>query len=217
LTDKSGSTLERRITPKMADIPVPGYQAFWTDTCNKLKSEYQQLRRQFPDADAQLKQLLKVIRDIEEKTRFTPASMGESEQWSTTVSTGEENWQNFRKGLNGKNLSSALYGTYTDALHELKAVLKASTPAGQFKTPKSAATQEDGFKEVRRRKRHSTNEAAPTSKKAACTAVNTPPKEVVTRTFSPRSDHLTWTEILPTSRPHHMRQQLLPKQVYRPP
>jgi hypothetical protein len=87
------------------------------------------------------------------------------------------------KVLNWKNLFSALYGTYTVALHELKAVLKASTQAGQSKTPKSAATQEDGFKEVRRRKRHSTNETAPTSKKAACTAVDTPPKEAVTGKF----------------------------------
>jgi hypothetical protein len=65
VTDKSGCTLERRITPKMADIPVPGYQAFWTDKCNKLKSEYQQIMGQFPDVDVQLKQLLKVMRDIE--------------------------------------------------------------------------------------------------------------------------------------------------------
>jgi hypothetical protein len=65
----------------MADIPMPGYQAFWTDTCNKLKSEYQQLIGQFPNADAQLKQLLKVIRDIEEMARYTPASVGESKQW----------------------------------------------------------------------------------------------------------------------------------------
>jgi hypothetical protein len=57
VTDKSESTLERRITPKMADIPVPGYQAFWTVTCKKLQSEYQQLIGQFPQTDAQLKQL----------------------------------------------------------------------------------------------------------------------------------------------------------------
>jgi hypothetical protein len=100
--------------------------------------------------DAQLKQLLKVIRDIEEIARYTPASAGESEQWSSIVSTAEENRQKFCKVLNGKNLLSALYGTYTVALHEFKALLKASTPAGQSKTPKSAATQEVGFKEVRR-------------------------------------------------------------------
>jgi hypothetical protein len=55
-----------RITPKMADIPVMGYQAFWTDTCNKLKSKYQHLIGQFPDDDAQLKQPFKAICDIEE-------------------------------------------------------------------------------------------------------------------------------------------------------
>jgi hypothetical protein len=77
----------------------------------------------------------------------------------------EENRQNFCKVLNGNNLFSALYDTYTVALHELKAVLKASTPAGQSKTPKSAATQEDGFKEVRKPKRHSTNETAQLQRK----------------------------------------------------
>jgi hypothetical protein len=64
----------------MADIPVPGYQTFWTNTCNKIKSDYQQLIGQFPDADAQLKQLFKVIRNIEEMARYIPASVGESEQ-----------------------------------------------------------------------------------------------------------------------------------------
>jgi hypothetical protein len=64
----------------MADIPVPEYQAFWKSACNKSKSEYQKLIGQYPDDDAQLKQLFKVIRDIEEMARYTPASVGESEQ-----------------------------------------------------------------------------------------------------------------------------------------
>jgi hypothetical protein len=109
--------------------------------------------------------------------------VGDSEQWSSIVSRAEGNRQNICKVLSGMNQFSALYGTYTVALHELKAVLKAGTPAGQSKTPKSAATQEDSFKEVRRLKQHSTNESAPTSKKTACTAVDTPPKEVFTRNF----------------------------------
>jgi hypothetical protein len=54
-------------------------------------------------------------------------------------------------------------------------VLRRSTPAGQSKTPKSAATQEYSFKEVRRRKRHRTNETAPISKKAVPTAVSAAP------------------------------------------
>jgi hypothetical protein len=91
--------------------------------------------------------------------------------------------QIFCKVLNGKNLFSALYGTYTVALNELEAVMKASNPAGQSTTPKSSATQDDGFKEARRRKRHSTNKTAPTSKKAACAAVDTTLKEVATQNF----------------------------------
>jgi hypothetical protein len=78
--------------------------------------------------------------------RCTPASVCENEKWSSIFSTAEGNRQNCCKIISGKNLFSALYGTCTVALHELKAVLKASTPAGQSKTPKSAATQEDGFK-----------------------------------------------------------------------
>jgi hypothetical protein len=127
--------------------------------------------------------LFKVIRDIEEMARYTPASVGESEQWSSIVSTVEENKHNFCKVLNGKNLFITLYGTYTIALRELMAVLKASTPTWQSKTPKSTATLEDGFKELLRRKQHSTNETAPPSKKVACTAEETPPKVVATRNF----------------------------------
>jgi Flp pilus assembly protein TadG len=154
---------------------------------------------------------------MEEMARYTPATVGESEQWTFNVSTADKNRQNFCKALNGKNLFSALYGTYTVALQEFKAVLKASTPAGQSKTPKSAATQVDGFKDARRRKWLSINETAPTSNKAACTAVDTPPMEVTTRNSSPRSKPLIWTRILPTPRPHHVRQQYLPKQVDHPP
>jgi hypothetical protein len=48
---------------------------------------------QFPDAEAQLKQLFKVICNIKEMARLTPASVGESEQWSCIVSMAEENRQ----------------------------------------------------------------------------------------------------------------------------
>jgi hypothetical protein len=147
----------------MADVPVPGYQAFWTEKRVTLKSEYRQLLGQFPDADAQLKQLFKVVCDIEDVAGYTPASVGESQEWSAIVNTADENKQNFCKALTCKTLFSTMYGTYTVALQELKSVLKASNPAGQSQIPKSSATQEDGFKEVRRRKRHSTGEAARTS------------------------------------------------------
>jgi hypothetical protein len=174
----------------MADVPVPGYQPFWTNTRSALKSEFHSLIGQYTDRDAQLKKLFNVLGDIEVVAAYTPASVGNSEQRSAIVNSAEENRQNPCKALNGKTLFSALYATYTVALQELKAVLNASTLASQSKTPKSAATQEDGFKEVRRRKRYSPDETAPTSKRAVPTAasdaVGNPRKVVVTRNlFAP--------------------------------
>jgi hypothetical protein len=105
----------------MAEIPVPGYQEFWIDKRKALKTEYKRLLSQSPDADAQLKLLFKVLCDIEDVAGYTQASLGDSDQWSSIVNTA--------KALRGKTLYSALYGTYTVALQELKALLKASTTA----------------------------------------------------------------------------------------
>jgi hypothetical protein len=69
----------------MAAVPVPGYQAYWTDKRQTLKSEYQQLVAQFPDADAQLKQLFKLLCDIEDVAGYTSASVGDSKEWSSIV------------------------------------------------------------------------------------------------------------------------------------
>jgi hypothetical protein len=62
-----------------------------------LKSEYRQLLGQFPDADAQLKQLFKVLCDIEEVAGYTPAPVGESEKWSSIVNVAEENRKIFAR------------------------------------------------------------------------------------------------------------------------
>jgi hypothetical protein len=186
---------------KMAKVPVLGYQSFRTykcstlksechkvigQKCSTLKSECHKVIGQIPDTGIQLKQLFKVSYTIEDVAGYTTASVGEREQWSAIIDGAEEN-KNCCKALSGKTLFSALYATYTVALQELKAVLKVSTAAGQYKASKSSATQEDSFEEVRRRKRHSTHETALTSKKgvlaAGCEAVDTPLTEVATRNF----------------------------------
>jgi hypothetical protein len=82
----------------MAETLMPGYQAFWAEEHVSLKSEYRQLLGQFPDADAQLKQLFKVMCDSEDVAGHAPASVGESEQWSSIVNIAGENGQNFCKG-----------------------------------------------------------------------------------------------------------------------
>jgi hypothetical protein len=60
--------------------------------------------------------------------------VGESSKWTSIVNSAEENRANFRKGLDGKPLFSALYGMYTVILNEMKAVLKVSALAGQSGT-----------------------------------------------------------------------------------
>jgi hypothetical protein len=66
-------------------------------------------------------------------------------------------------------------------LHELQNVLKASGQA-------EPTTQEDGFKDVRSRKRRLTGEAACTPKKAAL-----PTSTVTTKNFFTPSGQSTWT------------------------
>jgi hypothetical protein len=108
----------------MANIPVSGYQAFWTNAHETFKAEFQRLVGQHPDAEEQPRQLFKVLSDIEDVAGHTATSVGESQEWTSTVSTAEENRANCCKALSGKTLYSALYGTYTVTLQELKGLLK---------------------------------------------------------------------------------------------
>jgi hypothetical protein len=107
------------------------------------------------------------------------------------MNTAEDNTASYFKTLTGNPLFNDLYDTYTVTLIEIKAVLKVSTLASQTKsltTGGEQLTQKEGFKEVRRRKRHNTDVAARTSKKAAVQdkisdALNTLAKGVVTRNY----------------------------------
>jgi alanyl-tRNA synthetase len=123
------------------DDPVPGYHTFWLNKRSTLKSEYPTLVQQYPDAFAQLKQLFKVLGDIEDVAEHTPASVWESAKWAAIVNAAEENGASYCKALDGKTLFSALYGTYGVTLHELRALLKASTLTCQTNSPKPQGNQ----------------------------------------------------------------------------
>jgi hypothetical protein len=88
------------------------------DKRKALKSEHKRLLSQSPDAKAQFKQLFRVLCDIEDVAGYTPASVGDSVQWSSIVKATEENRRNFCKALDVKTLYSALYGTYTELLYK---------------------------------------------------------------------------------------------------
>jgi hypothetical protein len=99
----------------MADVPVPGYQAFWIDKGKSLKTEYKRVLSQSPDADEQLKQLFKVLCDIEDLAGYTLASVGDSDQWSSIVNTAEENRQNFCKALGGKTVKCPVWHVHSSS------------------------------------------------------------------------------------------------------
>jgi hypothetical protein len=75
----------------MADDPVPGHHAFWAKKSASLQSEYTAFIEQYPDADAQYRQLFKVLCTIEDVEGYTPTAVGESAKWTAVVSTTEEN------------------------------------------------------------------------------------------------------------------------------
>jgi hypothetical protein len=62
--------------------------------------------QQYPKADAQLKQLLKLLGDIEDVARFIPASVRESAEWVAVVNAAEENGASYCIGLHGKSVVS---------------------------------------------------------------------------------------------------------------
>jgi hypothetical protein len=147
---------------------------------------------QHPDAEEQLRQLFKVLSDIEDVAGHTATSVGESQEWRSIVSTVEETRANYCKALPGKTFYSTLYGTYKVTMQELKSLLKANIHSEGNETEKKKTTvpsqQDEGFKEVRRRKQQNSHEPAEDVKKAvtqgkAPATVNTSPKEVATRNF----------------------------------
>jgi hypothetical protein len=165
------------VEPEMAGVPVPGYQAFWAKNRATLQAEYKEIKKQYPEAETQYRRLFDILCDIEDVASFTPAAVGESAEWAAIVSAADDNRDNYCKALSGKTLFSALYGNYTVTVNELKPLVKAS--ASGTKNP----AQEEGFKEVRRWKRQSTAESAPTSKKTTAAIESNPKTDVTTRNY----------------------------------
>jgi hypothetical protein len=156
----------------MAGVPVPGYQAFWADKRVSLEVEYKTLVGKYPEADTQYRQLYRTLCAIEDVAGDTPAVVGERAVGTAVVSDAEENRANYCKALSGQTLLSAMYGTYSVTLTDLKSILKVGEDAE--KSPEKPA-QIEGFKEVRGGgKRHITTEAFPTSKKAVPTGASAP-------------------------------------------
>jgi hypothetical protein len=120
----------------MANIPVLGYQAFWTNARETFKAEFQRLVGQHPDAEEQLRQLFAVLSDIEDVAGRTATSVGECQEWTSIVSTVEETRTNYCNAISGKTPYCALCGTYTVTLQEPKGLLKANIQSEGNETAK---------------------------------------------------------------------------------
>jgi DNA helicase IV len=140
-----------------------------------------------PRRGAQYRKLFKVLCDTENTASFTPGKIGEILEWAAVVETAEENAATFCTALSGKPLFSALHGIYTVTLGELKDLLKNSADQKEQKTNPGGPprAQEDGFQQVRRRKRKSSGEANQTTKKPV-PATPAPLKRAPPGSFSPR-------------------------------
>jgi hypothetical protein len=155
---------------------VATHEQFWLQEVKNLQISYKGIIAKHPDSDGVLQQVYKELGDLVSLAGCTSTNAGQSEQWVHIVNAAIADKISLAKILKGKSLYSALYGTYTVALSELKAILQGSaknSPQQATATPTAALPQveaiDDGFREQRRRKRNnsSENETQRGSKKPA--------------------------------------------------
>jgi hypothetical protein len=102
---------------------VTVHERYWLQEVKGLQAAYKGIVAQYPDADDVLQQVYRVLGDLVSLAGCTPTNVGESEQWVHTVNAAIADKVSLAKIMKGKSLYSALYGTYTVALSELKAIL----------------------------------------------------------------------------------------------
>jgi hypothetical protein len=79
----------------MADVTEPGFRKYWREKLSSLKSQCHDITKKYPEADSIVQQVYKVLSDIKFLAKCTPAKVGESSEWTSIVSSAEENRANF--------------------------------------------------------------------------------------------------------------------------
>jgi hypothetical protein len=144
----------------MANVPAAEFQTLWSKLNECLRLEYGNIIQQHPGAEAVMERLSGVIVHIAQLAGSTPAAVGESPKWTLIVQSMADTTRNLQQLLKGKHLYSALYGVYTEVLHDLTAVVEES--AFKEETPKTTITAPpsiEEFREEERRKRKPTDDA----------------------------------------------------------
>jgi hypothetical protein len=98
----------------MAEVTEPGFRKYWRQNLSSLKSQCHDITNKYPEAASVVQQVYKLLSDIEILAKCTPAKVVESSEWTSIVSSAEENSANFCKILEGNPLFSALYGIHTN-------------------------------------------------------------------------------------------------------
>jgi hypothetical protein len=175
----------------MAEVAEPVFRKYLREKLSSLKSQYHDITNKYPEAASVVQQVYIVLSDNEILAKCTQAKVGEGSEWTSIVSSAEKNRANFCKILNGKPLFSALYGTYTLTLNELKAVLKVKAQAGKCgavtKTSLELAAHDDDFQKVKRDKRHISNDTSQTAEKSTISAPKSAADKLLTKTVITRN------------------------------
>lgn len=158
----------------MANLPAPGYQTCLKNKLYPWKSVYQALVQRYPEADAQIKQLIKVLGDIEEVARHIRTSVRENAelgchckccgrkrsvllQWSPWKGTF---WCGVRhSSSNVTRVKGRAQGKETSKPNQLTKNNTATNNAGGWF---------DGFQKVRRRKRYALKKPPEFERKPQC-------------------------------------------------
>jgi hypothetical protein len=137
----------------MAGTQITEYEQYWLHEVNSLHSEYKEIVAEYPDAAPVMEKVHKVS-----LAGCTPSKVGEGEEWKSIVESAEQDRRQVCDTLEGKLLFSALCGTYTVTLSNLKSVLQTRASPKQkaaVTTEKPQKASDDGFLEERWRKRNS--------------------------------------------------------------
>jgi hypothetical protein len=140
----------------MAGTRVTEYELYWLHEVNPFHSEYKEIVAEYQDAAPVIEQVHKIC-DIVSLAGCITSNVGKGEEWKSIVESAEQDRRQLCDTLRGKFLFSALYGTYTVTLSNLKSVLKTSASQKQkaATTEKTPEESDDGFRKQRRRKRNS--------------------------------------------------------------
>jgi hypothetical protein len=79
----------------MVGVPVLEFWKYWAQNLASLKSQWHAITNIYAEAASVVKQVYKVLNDIEILARCTLAKVGESSEWTSILNSAQDNRANF--------------------------------------------------------------------------------------------------------------------------